>query len=220
MGAGMGTMMMNQIFGGITQAAGLRAQGEFAQAASERDAELMEFQAQEAIKQGQQLSYEVRRRGKQVVGAQRAIAAAANIDVNTGSVAQAQDDARFFTTMDEITVRNNAWMEAWGYRMSAVNQRFRGRFAMSTAGFEAGMIERSAAFGAAGTFLTGAGMIGTNWGAGFGDNLFADRAKRSGGTTVSKPMGVGTRRQTGGMFSAGVSPMGDFVMPRPNRRYG
>lgn len=61
------------------------------------------------------------RRTAGVIGAQRAVAAAHGLDVNSGSPALLQEDAAALGHLDALTIRNNADREAYGYRSQATN---------------------------------------------------------------------------------------------------
>ncbi|MDB4893148.1 MAG: hypothetical protein JWL61_5003 [Gemmatimonadetes bacterium] len=54
--------------------------------------------------------------GRQMVGAQRAAAAASGIDANSGSAASIQADEAGLSAFDEQMIRNNAAREAWGFK--------------------------------------------------------------------------------------------------------
>lgn len=62
--------------------------------------------------------------GRQMVGRQRAAAAASGIDPNSGSAADIQANEAGLSAFDEQMIRNNAAREAWGYKaQSTVNRR-------------------------------------------------------------------------------------------------
>lgn len=57
-----------------------------------------------------------RQKTAQMIGAERALAGGAGVDVNTGSPLRLQSDTAMMGEMDALTIRNNAARAAWGYR--------------------------------------------------------------------------------------------------------
>lgn len=108
---------------GLMTADSQRRAGKFNAAQMRYNAQLAEAQAQDAIRRGSEEQAGVRRRGRLMVGAQRAGLAGQGVDVNTGSAADIQLDTEKWTEVDATTVANNAAREAWGYRMDASNSR-------------------------------------------------------------------------------------------------
>ena len=163
-GAGFGASALSSIGGGIAQSTAFGAQAGAVEAATERDKELAEFQADATIRQGNRAARQLHGQGQRFIGSQRAAAAANNVDVNTGSVALAQDDAKFITEMDEITIRNNAWKEAWGLKLAATSLEARGAFAASEARFRGQSALVSGIGRGATTILGGASNVANNFG--------------------------------------------------------
>jgi len=116
-----------------SQAQAYEAQGYYQKKMSKINASFAEMEAEDAIKRGDREAGDVRRRGKKIHGAQRAALAAQGIDIDSGSALDIQDEARSMTEQDALTVRNNAWREAWGYRVQASNATAEGRMAQLTA---------------------------------------------------------------------------------------
>lgn len=75
--------------------------------------------ADDALSRGGAAAAQRRGVTEQQVGSERAAAAASGIDVNDGSSADAQSGTRIAGAMDELTIKNNAWKEAWGYKVQA-----------------------------------------------------------------------------------------------------
>lgn len=114
---------------GISQGKAAREQGAFTAAQMEKNAKFAEAQAEDALKRGEKDVQAVYRKGKQVAGAQRAAFAAQGIEVDTGSAAGIQADTAAITSEDALTAKNNAWREAWGYRVQAEDMRMQGAMA-------------------------------------------------------------------------------------------
>ncbi|HLA14756.1 MAG TPA: hypothetical protein VJZ25_07010 [Gemmatimonadaceae bacterium] len=114
-----------------------RARGEYLGAMEEQNAKLADWQAEDAIARGYETAFKHR-------GAQRAALAAQGISVGSGSALDVQLD-------DELIIRNNARLAAWGYRVEAAG--FRSRAHLARVG---GRIEQWGARATAGsTLLTG-----------------------------------------------------------------
>ncbi len=103
--------------------------GQAQQSIAKSNAKLLDRSAADALRRGDEEAIASRRRTKLLVGEQRAAAAAQGLDVNTGVVADLQEQARAFGEEDEATIRRNAWREAWGIRTQARNMRTEGRYA-------------------------------------------------------------------------------------------
>lgn len=93
------------------------------------NAALTDAAAGDAINRGNEEMLAVRRRTRGLVGKQRAAFAAQGIDVSSGTAMDLQDETQQAGTMDEATVRKNAFREAWGLTKQASNERIGGAYA-------------------------------------------------------------------------------------------
>lgn len=107
----------------------LRSQGAYQKQQYEFNAQMADMQAADAIRRGDKEASQVKARGKKMIGSQRAALAAQGIDVNSGSAADIQEETDVFSTEDAMTVRSNAWREAFGFRAQAMEARNSGAFA-------------------------------------------------------------------------------------------
>lgn len=127
---------------------GQRQQASAIRDASAFDTAQADYAANDATARG---AFDASRRavaGRQMVGAQRAAAAASGIDANSGSAAQLQSDEAGMSAFDEQMIRNNAAREAWGYKaQSTINSQ--------AAKNEADALKRDSYS----TLLTGAGKV-------------------------------------------------------------
>lgn len=123
--------------------AGNETQGIFNQ-----NAQLAEWQAQDAEARGEANAKIARRKTEQVIGEQRVRLAAQGVDVNRGSALDVQADAAYLGELDALTIQNNAAKEAWGYRVQGADYRKRGKIA-----------KREGEFGAYTTILSSTGSI-------------------------------------------------------------
>ena len=87
----------------------------------EQNAAMDRAAARDAVERGQIEEQKQYRDNAQRQGAQRAAMAANGIDVDFGSAAIIQDDAKRIGWMDAQTVRENARREVKGYEISAFN---------------------------------------------------------------------------------------------------
>lgn len=133
----MGDMSgLGSIFSGFSEGTSAIVQGAAASnAASAQEslyntnAKFAELAADDAIKRGDKMVKQVKEAGKRTVGAQRARLAAQGIEVDSGSAQEIQEETAMITAEDAMTVKNNAWREAWGFKVEAAEATARGRFA-------------------------------------------------------------------------------------------
>lgn len=98
-----------------------------------RNAAYREQAAQDAERIGSVDADRYRRSVGQMIGTQRTAFASGNIDVNSGTAAEIQDDTAMFGELDALTIANNAAKEAWGYRVAADNELLNARVGKSNA---------------------------------------------------------------------------------------
>lgn len=110
----------------IAQQSAADVQGRWEQQQYEFNAKIADFQAEDALERGDIAASRVRAEGRRIKGSQRVAAAAQGIDVNSGSAAEIQDDTELFSELDANTIRSNAYREAFGYKIDAINSRGRG----------------------------------------------------------------------------------------------
>jgi hypothetical protein len=134
---------IGQLFQGV--GAGVQAVGAYNQAKGEQaalraqaqveanNAQLSEWQAQDAIARGDMAAGEVIQRGAQIKGSQRAAFAANGVDLGYGSALEIITDTDYLTAVDASQVQNNAAREAWGYRVQADQATDRARAATNGA---------------------------------------------------------------------------------------
>ena len=99
------------------------------------NAKVGEMQAGWAEERGVEAVYRHRLRMRGMRGAQRASFAGQNVIVDDGTALDVQEDTAKWTEVDAMTIRNNAALEAWGYRMQAINSSLQG--AMTSPGMAA-----------------------------------------------------------------------------------
>ncbi len=124
---------------------------------ADNNAQLAEWQAQDAVTRGNLDEQSVRMRAAAVKASQRAAMAANGIDVTQGSAADIQTSTDYMGERDAFTVRNDALRSAWGYRTQGAS--YRDSAGMSRAG--ASSIRPSVS--AATTLLGSATLVSSAW---------------------------------------------------------
>ena len=119
-GAGVGSS--------FAQAGALRAQGRAERASLRFGTEVADRQAASALRRGNLEAAAVRREAKRTLGAQRASFGASGLDLTAGSAAELQQETQALGALDVLTVQNNAFREAWGFRARAQDLRSRTRY--------------------------------------------------------------------------------------------
>jgi hypothetical protein len=116
------------LVGGLWTAYGEAQAGRENRAIANWNAGVADLQAQSAIDRGFEAETRHRTEVRGLVGAQRAAYAGQGIDVNdaNASAGQVQLDTQAIGEQDALTIRNNATLEAWGYRVNAASQRWQG----------------------------------------------------------------------------------------------
>lgn len=86
---------------------------------NEANARLARIQTEDAYRRGEELAIKQQRKSGIIQGQQRLAMGAQGIDLSTGTAAQLVDETSMLSSEDERTIKNNAWREAWGYRVNA-----------------------------------------------------------------------------------------------------
>ena len=120
-------------------------QGQFQEKVGERNAQVQDAKAQEAVRIGSIAEERQRTITRQTMGAQRAAMATTGLEVDSGSFGDILADTAKFGELDAQTVRTNALKEAWGLQIDATNSRLQGS-----------MAGKAGKMNAAGTLLSGA----------------------------------------------------------------
>lgn len=130
---GSGIMALASLGEGYTKAGAYRAQGDFEQQQGDLNARLSMMRAEDAIRRGDESVTEYQKKIAQMKGTQRANLAAQGIALDTGSALEIQQQTAEIAAKDVVTIKNNAWREAWGLEVEAMNHRNNGRMAALTA---------------------------------------------------------------------------------------
>lgn len=153
-------MMALTIGSTIMGAAGQIQQGQAAAAANrynaqiaEMNATLAERRARDAVDRGAVEEQRKRQQVAQIRGQQTAAMAANGVDLTFGSPLDTIVDTAVLGELDALTIRSNAYREAYDYRVDAVNKRAGAQLDR----MKADSAETGGYLAAMGTVLTGAG---------------------------------------------------------------
>lgn len=121
------------------------------------NAQVAEWEAQDAILQGQKAEVKRDLKTGDLIGKQEAGFAARGVAINEGSPLRVLNDTAFMGEQDALTIRNNTAREAWALRNQATFKAA-----------EAGLVQKRANdenpfMNAAGTALTTGGTVADKW---------------------------------------------------------
>lgn len=116
-----------QFSGAQSEADAIRRESEFRKMQLEFNAKLAGIRAEDAIFRGQEQVADYTKQSEYLKGAQLASLAAQGIEVDSGTAAQIQYETDKQIQTDVKRIKNNAWREAWGYKIEAVNLRTESR---------------------------------------------------------------------------------------------
>lgn len=125
-GAGIAGLQLFQAYG---QAQALAAMGDYQKSMSEINARNAELQAKDAIKRGDEAASEYSKKVNQTVGSQRTAYASQGVDIGYGSAKEIQKETYEIGARDAMTIKNNAFLEAMGYKSQAAEMNRAGRMA-------------------------------------------------------------------------------------------
>jgi len=121
LGASLGTSVLSTGATAYSQSNAIRTQGKYQQQQLETNMRLANIQANDAIARGESAANEQKKKVKQLIGTQRAALAAQGIEVNSDTALDIQADTAGMGALDVLTIKNNAWREAWGYKVQALD---------------------------------------------------------------------------------------------------
>lgn len=121
------------------------------------NAQIAEWQAQDALQRGESTASKVRMRGNQLQGTQRAGLAYSGVDLGQGSAVQILTDTEYFTEVDAATAKDNAAREAWEARNKAAG------FQSEASLFQSRSDAENPLLAGATSLLTNAGRVSRDW---------------------------------------------------------
>lgn len=132
-----GTQAISGAGNAYVQSQALRQQGEYEAQQLDTNAKLADLQKKDALKRGDEQASAVRRKGKETIATQRAVAAASGVAVDSGDVKDAQIETELLAGLDENQVKASAWSQAFGYDMESIGTRSKARMTEATSGSNA-----------------------------------------------------------------------------------
>jgi len=111
-----------QMYGQYQQGKAQQAQYDYQAQVNDNNRKIAEWQAQDAIDRGEIEEKQHRIKVSQLAGRQRSVLASNNVEVDSGSALDVLGDTAELGELDALTIRSNAEREAYGYRVSAMNQ--------------------------------------------------------------------------------------------------
>ncbi len=118
-----------QGLGGGLQAGAEQGAGKIQNTIYKFNSKIQNLQAQDAIDIGLKKEQNFRKKVKKFAADQRLAFAAQGIDIESGTALDVQMDTAEQGEIDALTIRNNAYLEAWGYKVGAENSKTQGEFA-------------------------------------------------------------------------------------------
>lgn len=114
---------------GFVQAASQRAAAKFQKGIFDYNAKVAEAQATIAEQRGSEMANRARQKARRLIGSQRAALGAQGLDPNAPASLDIQTETALIGELDAMTIRNNAALEAWGFRTQATGFTSQGRLA-------------------------------------------------------------------------------------------
>ena len=157
-----GGQAVSQMGNAYVQSRATQQQGRMEKQAAKLNAQIDDMRSADAIKRGQFMEAAQRRKTRGMVGSQRAALAAQGIDVGYGSARDLAQEAMALGEMDAQTTRMNAFKEAFGYKVSAAEARYRGKMATIAGKGQARSILLTGGMQAAQSLADGYGQMQSN----------------------------------------------------------
>jgi hypothetical protein len=147
---------------GSTYAAYRESQGqkrgyEYQSQVARNNAQLAEWQAQDALERGQSDKQRIQLKKASIIGTQEAVLASRNVALDEGSALRILADTELMAERDIATVEENAAKEAWALRNQAAGYQSNAGFLQSRAGAQSPLLD------AAATALTTGGRVAGSW---------------------------------------------------------
>lgn len=115
------TMGVSSLAGAYSQSRAIQAQDEFQRQQAAANQRLAALNAQDALRKGDLAAGKVKSQASRIQGSQRAAFVGQGVETGSGSAQDIQNETADYADIDMQTIKNNAWREAWGYRVEALN---------------------------------------------------------------------------------------------------
>jgi len=118
---------------GISQYSASNMQGRYAQAAAEDNARLIDRQAADVVRRGFNEASLYKKKIKQTQASQKVSLAAQGIEISGDTALQILQETAEIGEVDAMTIRNNAYRQAYGLKAQAIDLRAQGKFSRAEA---------------------------------------------------------------------------------------
>jgi hypothetical protein len=122
-------MIGAQLWGGYEASLAARSEADYMATNHRINAMFNELAAEDAMKRGSEAAGAHMKQVRKLQGSQRAAMAASGVNVDVGSASAIQEETGVLGAMDMITIQNNAYREAMGYKLASINEQAGARFA-------------------------------------------------------------------------------------------
>lgn len=137
LGATTAIQVGTSIYGANKEADAAEAQGIYQSNMFNYNAKLADYSASDALKRGDKAVDALGRDVKKTIGSQRAALAAQGIEVDSGSALDVQANTQTLGKLDALQIKNNAIMEAYGYKVEAQQAKTNAQMALTAANTKA-----------------------------------------------------------------------------------
>lgn len=135
--ASMGGSAIGSLGTAYAQSRSLKASGVYQEGLAKTNAAMADLAGQQTLEAGDIAASRKNLETRQATGSELARQGASGVDVGSGSAALVRGGTNLVGQTDEMTIRNNAARQAWGYKVQGIQDQFQGRFARLTADSEA-----------------------------------------------------------------------------------
>lgn len=148
---------MTSTFGAYGQSQAQKASLQYQASVDRNNAQLMEWEAQDAIARGEKAWQKHRLDTANLKGTQRAVMASRGVDLGEGTPARILTDTDFLSALDGAAIRRNAGREAYTARAKG------DQFTADANAAQYGADNTHPALAATGTLLNGVSTVASNW---------------------------------------------------------
>lgn len=154
-----GMQIGSQIGGAFAQNAASRAADAYNSRQTAFNIEIAEMQGKDVRARGEREATAAKKQARNIISEQRVALAAQGIDIDSGSALEIQEDTAMLGEREAQTIRNNAWREAWGYKVEALNLGHRQQMENSANAYKRQSTLLTAGFNSAATGVSTYGKI-------------------------------------------------------------
>lgn len=124
-----GGLMAAQGVSSYYQAEGIKTQGDIQAQLYEQNARLADLKAEDAIRRGDKAATQAQKEISRILGEQVVAFAGQGVDVNTGTASKVVKESSRQAQEDVATIKQNAWLESWGYKIEGIQGVSQANFA-------------------------------------------------------------------------------------------